>query len=99
MEQNEHAYVHVQQAGAEIAVAQAMGWLIDRAAAVTGASILPDGVHVYWSPDPDSALRVPLDAPDDDVYILVTGTAPTYCIHGWTYGRQAKRPEYLRHDK
>jgi hypothetical protein len=90
---------YVQQVGAECAVAEAAGWPIDRAAAVTGASILPDGFHVYWSPDPDSALRVPLDAPDDDVYILVTGTAPTYCIRGWMYGRDAKRPEWLRPDK
>lgn len=32
---------------------------------------------------------------DDDVFILVTGVAPNYVVHGWLYGREAKREDWL----
>lgn len=33
---------------------------------------------------------------DDDVFILVTGTAPIFRVHGWIYGWDAKRPEFVQ---
>jgi len=37
--------------------------------------------------------------PDDrsaDIFILVTGRAPTFQIHGWIVGTEAKKPEFLQ---
>lgn len=31
---------------------------------------------------------------DDDLFVLVTGTAPHFKVWGWIYGRDAKRPEW-----
>jgi hypothetical protein len=33
---------------------------------------------------------------DEDVFILCTGTAPKYCVWGWTYGADAKKPEFAQ---
>jgi hypothetical protein len=37
----------------------------------------------------------PSDA-DDDLFVLVTGWAPDYQVHGWIAGAAAKRPEWLK---
>ena len=33
---------------------------------------------------------------DDDVFVLVTGTCPDYQVHGWCYGKDAKKDRYLK---
>jgi hypothetical protein len=33
---------------------------------------------------------------DDRPYVLLTGLAPDFLIRGWLFGREAKRPEWLR---
>jgi hypothetical protein len=33
---------------------------------------------------------------DDRKYILVTGTAPKYEVHGWILGADAKQQKYLK---
>lgn len=32
--------------------------------------------------------------PPDDVFVLLTGAAPTFCIRGWIYGRDGKTDAY-----
>lgn len=44
----------------------------------------------------DWELIVRSDDSDLDWFILVTGTAPSYRIHGYIQGRAAKRPEWIR---
>lgn len=36
------------------------------------------------------------DDRDSDWFVLVTGTAPKFVVHGWIQGRAAKRPEWER---
>lgn len=33
---------------------------------------------------------------EHEVFVLVTGRMPTYCLRGWAYGHEAKRDEYLK---
>jgi hypothetical protein len=33
---------------------------------------------------------------DDRKYILVTGTAPNYQVHGWILGADGKHPKYYK---
>jgi len=33
--------------------------------------------------------------PDEEVFVLVTGKCPEYLIHGWMYGKEAKKKEWL----
>lgn len=42
-------------------------------------------------------LKVAPRDPDDKPYVLVTGDRETYTVHGWIFGRDAKRPEWF-HD-
>jgi hypothetical protein len=41
-------------------------------------------------------MGVSKDCDDDSVYIFVTGRMPEFYIHGWLYGRECKRPEWLK---
>lgn len=41
-------------------------------------------------------LYVRADSRDDDIYILVRGTAPHFMIVGWLLAWDAKRPEWLK---
>lgn len=38
------------------------------------------------------------DDPDNDVYILVTGSAPLFCVRGWVRGADAQHPDYWHRD-
>ena len=44
----------------------------------------------------DWDLIVRHDDRDEDRFILVTGTAPKYAVHGWLYGHEAKQSQWLQ---
>ena len=51
-------------------------------------------LQVRSSPRDDASLCLhPADA-DEEAFVLVTGAAYTWTIHGWTYARDGKRPDY-----
>ena len=52
-------------------------------------------VQVRTASKPDGKLVVRSDDRDDDYFILVTGQAPTYYVHGWLLGKDAKKAKYL----
>lgn len=59
---------------------------------------LPHNTHVRLRLPANHSmdLIVRPDDADDGKYILVTGQMPAYQVWGWIYGRDAKRPEWLK---
>ena len=89
---------YTNQAGAELAFARAMGyedWSFDE----EPEPGIVRGVHVMWRRAHDAELPIPVDANPDDVYALVTGELPKYCIHGTIVARDGMRPEWLRQSR
>jgi hypothetical protein len=85
----------IDQACAELAFAKSMGftdWNFDQEP-VPG---IVRGFHVIWQREHDAELPVPYDAKPDDIYVLVTGETPTFEVHGWITGRDARRLGTLR---
>lgn len=78
------------QACAELAFAKAMGWDDWTWDEETEEGVVR-GYHVQWNPDPNGGLAVYDDCDDDGVWVLVTGFAPTYTVHGWITLGEAKR--------
>jgi hypothetical protein len=81
----------VNQAAAELAFAKAMGWDDWTWDEETEQGMgMVRGIHVQWSPDPSACLVVPDDGDDDACWVLVTGEAPNFTVHGWITVRDAK---------
>jgi hypothetical protein len=79
----------------EMAFCAAMGIFYPmRVGAVREADVL--GVEVRTMRCHDWDLKVKLDAGDDAPHALVTGRIPDFQVHGWVYGKEAKRAEWLR---
>ena len=55
-----------------------------------------EGVQVRHTTREDGCLIIREHDPPDELYVLVIGAPPTFRIAGALYGRQAKRPEWLR---
>jgi hypothetical protein len=85
-----HTNPYVNQAGAEIAFARAMGWHDWTPFEETREGMVR-GYHVQWNPDPNAGIVVPDEADDDSVWVLVTGRLPTFNVVGWITAGQAKR--------
>lgn len=51
-------------------------------------------IQVRTGSKPGHRLIIRESDKDEDVFVLLTGRAPTYTIHGWIRGRDAKRPEW-----
>jgi hypothetical protein len=85
---NEDAYIN--QAGAELAFAKSMGW-DDWTWDEESEEGLVRGYRVQWSPDSNAPLVVHDEDDDDARYVLVTGEAPDFMVHGWMTVSEAKR--------
>lgn len=89
--------IDIEAAGAELAVAKAMGvyW--------TGICGYPEpagdvgGLEVRSTKRMDGRLILHDRDKDDAPYILVRGAMPIYQIVGWIYGRDGKQERYLFH--
>jgi hypothetical protein len=53
-------------------------------------------IEVRWASEERYGLIVRPDDPPDVPYVLATGRAGLYCLHGWLYGHEAMRPEWSR---
>ena len=84
----------VEGASAEMALAKFLG------------KYWPCSVNTFKEPDVSRRIQVrqtskhtnrlivrPNDK-DGDIFVLVTGVSPTYQIHGWMYGHEAKVPRW-----
>lgn len=89
--------IHLQGALAEVAVARFL-----RRPLPTGIGVfhtepdLPPDVEVRWRSRDDWDLIVRDDDSPDYRFVLVTGHAPTFHLQGWTWGRDARRDEWIR---
>lgn len=97
-----HAYtgggydIHVLGAVGEFVVARALGrfWAGPGALRAADVGMGAGGLQVRTSHRPDARLIVHPGDPNDDVFVLVTGTALAYTISGWLLGRDAKQRAY-----
>lgn len=86
--------IHCEGACGELALAKAMNkhWSGSVNTFSSGGDV--GRVQVRTRSKHDYELLVRDKDSDDDKFVLVTGTAPTYHIHGWIAGVDAKRVEW-----
>lgn len=83
---------HINGAIAEVAAARAVGryWVgMGALGDLSAADIL--GAQVRWTNVKPPHLRITKRDRPDDVFILVTGLAPWFTVHGWVYAREGQR--------
>ena len=86
---------HIEGACGEAAVAKALNIFWDGSIDAFSRDDLP-GLQVRTRSQHDWDLIVrPHDA-DQAIWVLVTGRCPSYLVHGWIYGHEAKAPAWLR---
>lgn len=87
--------IHIEGAAGELAVAKAMGryWHAPVGTFRRGGDVGP--IQVRTRSDPTYQLLIRPGDRDSDVFVLVTGIAPNFTVHGWIRARDAKRPEWL----
>lgn len=94
--------IHIEGACGELAVAKAMGryWNggVDtfKGPDVPGQAADTGSIQVRTRSNRDYDLIVRPNDADQDVFILVTGRAPEFEVHGWIRGREAKQEMWLR---
>lgn len=88
--------LHIEGAAGEMAAARAMGRYWDAPVGtfkhggdVGAIQVRTRSQHLY-------ELIVRRDDRSEDTFVLVTGRAPRYRVHGWITGADAKRPEWLQ---
>jgi len=88
--------LHIEGAAGEMAAAKALDryWQMPVGTFKAGGDV--GTLQVRTRSRHDYELIVREDDRDDDRFILVTGTLPRFQIHGWIFGRDAKRPQWLR---
>lgn len=86
---------HIEGACGELAVAKALGRYWDGSINTFQADDLP-GLQVRTRSAHHYDLLVRPQDKDTALWIHVTGRCPTYVVHGWLPGHEAKRPEYLQ---
>lgn len=88
--------IDVEAAGAELAVAKALGvhWTgLDGPDKDVGDVA---GAQVRHSRRQDASLILHERDADDDRFVLVTGALPDMTVRGWCWGREGKRPHHWR---
>ena len=96
--------IHIEGACGELAVAKALGRYWNGSVDTFKDADIPGEhtaigfgkVQVRTRSNAYYDLIVRPDDADQDVYILVTGRAPEFEVHGWIRGRDAKQKMWLR---
>lgn len=89
---------HIEGACGELAVAKALGvYWGGHVNNFTGPDLVhPRGNIQVRTAGAHGHLIVRPGDSATDIWVLVTGKAPNYVIHGWILGADAKKPEYLK---
>ena len=85
---------HINAFGAEVAVARAVNWYIAPTEYRHGAVDIGNVIEVKYTDRDTGRLLLHDRTPDDAACFLVTGAIPTFVVHGWIWGRDAKRAEF-----
>lgn len=88
--------LHIEGACGEAAVAKALNRFWDGSVDSFKSGGDVGGIQVRTRSRHDYELIVRADDRDTDVFVLVTGRAPTFRVVGYILGRDAKRPEFLQ---
>lgn len=88
--------IHIEGACGEMAVAKHLNryWSASIDQFKSGGDVGRLQVRTRSKHEYDLIVRA--DDRDEDVFVLVTGQAPKYSIHGWISGREAKMPEFAK---
>lgn len=89
--------MHIEGACGEAAVAKALNvyWAGTVDTFKFGADI-GEKIQVRTRSKDYYDLIVRSDDKDDDIFVLVTGRAPTFNVVGWILGRDAKKPQWVQ---
>jgi hypothetical protein len=87
---------HIEGAAGEMAVAKYFGVYWGGAYNAWKGPDIGSHIQVRTRGGPYHELIVRHDDADEDAFVLVTGRAPHFTIHGWIYGRDAKSPSWLQ---
>jgi len=88
---------HIEAAGAEMAVAKALGLYWDGSVNVGHREDLPrTGLEVRWNQDPNRT-SCKVKPKDTGIVVAVRGSSPAYELLGWIRAEDAKRQEWLHH--
>lgn len=89
---------HVEGACGEVAVAKLLGkyWGGSINTFKEGGDLDSTGWEVRTRSSHQYDLIIRKDDADDRVFILVTGNAPNYQVHGWILAADGKRPKWLK---
>lgn len=96
--------IHIEGACGELAVAKALGRYWNGSVDNFRGPDIPDQevraafgrIQIRTRSNAYYDLIVRPDDADQDVFILVTGRAPEFEVHGWIRGREAKQEMWLR---
>jgi len=88
-------YINVMGAQGEMAGAKALGlyWHASVNAPKSDPDIFPDW-QIRTRTDSNSDLIIKDDDNDNHKFVLVSGTGPTFLVHGWIKGKDGKRKEW-----
>ena len=86
---------HIEGACGEQAVAKALNVYWDGSIDSFKRDDLP-GLQVRTRSNHQWDLLIRPNDPDQAVYVLVTGRCPSYRVHGWIHGHEAKQACWLR---
>lgn len=86
---------HIEAAGAEMAVAKALGLYWDGSVNVGKREDLPrTGLEVRWNQNPERT-SCKVKPTDTGIVIAVRGSSPAYELLGWIKAEEARRQEWL----
>lgn len=88
--------VHIEGAAGEMAVAKCLNMFWNGSVNTFKRDADVGKLQVRTRSKEDYDLLVRPDDRDGDVFVLVTGKAPTFKVHGWRYGVDAKQPEFMQ---
>jgi hypothetical protein len=88
--------IHVEGAAGEMAFAKVMNVYWSMACDVFKAPDIGGNVQIRTRSKDNYELIVRPDDRDTDVFVLVTGRIPNFCVRGWIVGRDAKRAEWSK---
>lgn len=99
---NQHGFdedgwnIHIEGACGELAAAKALNIYWDGSVNTfkKGADVGPYQIRTRSKHSYDLLVRN--DDRDEDIFILVTGRAPEFVVHGWLSGRDAKQDRFLK---